>query len=46
MTENKIWDCIHEMEALCSRNDLSSVSREDLEKSYLKLYDQLTAIVL
>lgn len=41
MDKNTIWRCINLMEALCAKDDVSSVDRKRLEETYTQVYDLL-----
>lgn len=41
MDNNTIWECIHAMEALCRKDDVSTVDRKRLEETFTEVYDLL-----
>lgn len=42
---DQLWQCIHTMQNLCARNDISSAERKDLEETITFVYDKLTDMV-
>jgi len=42
---DQLWQCIHTMQNLCSRDDITTAARKDLEETISFVYDKLTDMV-